>query len=95
MRLTPVQVGPNDFRVINQGGRNVVQYGGKDLQFPTLQDAQRYLYSPCEYGYGAPCCNTHYDAGHCCDPLSYGGGHVPSDRAFQSRHWHNRGYYWW
>lgn len=95
MRLVPVQVGPNDYRVINQGGRHVVQYGGKDLQFPTLQAAQTYLYSPCEYGYGQPCCNVD-QGGSRCDPLDYG-THLMSDRAFKSRHWRNRGnyYFWW
>jgi hypothetical protein len=98
MRLTPFYCGPNNYRVVNQTrGRvnGVVQYGGQDLQFQTLQAAQEYLYSPCTYGYGAPCCNDYGSGGGAhCDPLSYG-THLMSDRAFQSRHWRNRSNYWW
>jgi hypothetical protein len=96
MRLTPFYCGPNDYRVVSQSGcrvNGVVQYGGKDLQFPTLQAAEEYLYSPCTYGYGSPCCSERY-GGTCCDPVDYGGTRLMSDRAFRSRH--RRDYsYWW
>lgn len=96
MRLTPFYCGPNDYRVVNQSGcrvNGVVQYGGKDLQFPTRQAAEEYLYSPCTYGYGQPCCDSGGYSGVCCDPLDYG-SRMMSDRAFQSRGRRNFGYGW-